>query len=77
KAPIANISPASQNVAAGTTVTLSAAGSSDEDGSIESYLWSTGETTSSIDVVVDVSKTISVTVTDNEGATATANAVLS
>ncbi|WP_406610610.1 PKD domain-containing protein [Agarivorans sp. JK6] len=77
KAPVASISPATQTVAAGTTVNLDGSGSSDEDGSIASYLWSTGETTSSISVVVDASQTISLTVTDNEGATATAEAVLS
>ncbi|WP_427976566.1 PKD domain-containing protein [Agarivorans sp.] len=76
-APVAVISPDSQTVAAGSTVTLSAANSSDQDGSITSYLWSTGETTSSIDVLVNETQTITLTVTDNEGASSSAEVVLS
>ena len=74
--PVASITPASQTVAAGTVVTLSAAGSTDSDGSIASYKWSTGETTSSINVTVNQTQTIGVTVTDNQGATATASVTL-
>ncbi len=75
-APVATITPASQTVKQGTVVSLSAANSSDQDGSIDSYLWSNGETTASIDVTVDVTTTLSVTVKDNEGATASAEVIL-
>ncbi len=74
--PVAVITPGSQTVAAGTTLTLSAAGSSDPDGSIASYKWSTGETTSSISVTVNATQTYTVTVTDNKGATSTASVTL-
>ncbi len=76
KAPVASITPASQTVDAGTVVTLSAAGSTDSDGTIASYLWSTGATTASIAVTVNQTQTISVTVTDNQGATNTAQVTL-
>ncbi|GAA5218286.1 carbohydrate binding domain-containing protein [Corallincola platygyrae] len=76
QAPVAVISPGDQTVAPGTSVTLSAAGSSDTDGSIASYLWTTGETTSSITVTVDTTSTIGVTVTDDDGATGTAQVTL-
>lgn len=76
QAPIANITPASQTVAAGTLVTLDASGSTDADGSIASYLWSTGETTASISLTVNETQTVSVTVTDDDGATATASVPL-
>lgn len=73
---MASITPASQTVDKGTVVTLSAAGSTDSDGSIASYLWSTGATTPSIAVTVNQTQTISVTVTDNQGATNTAQVTL-
>lgn len=75
-APVASITPASQTVEQGAQITLSAANSSDQDGSIESYLWSNGETTSSITATIDMTTTFTVTVTDNEGATASAEVVL-
>jgi len=77
KSPIALITPASQEVEAGTVVTLSAAGSSDEDGSIVSYAWSNGETGVSIDVTVNEKSTYTVTVTDDKGASKTAAVTLS
>jgi hypothetical protein len=76
KAPVASITPASQTVDAGTVVTLSAAGSTDSDGTIASYLWSTGATTASIAVTVNQTQTLSVMVTDNQGATNTAQVTL-
>ena len=76
QAPVASISPASQTVAKGTVVNLSAAGSTDSDGSIASYLWSTGATTANIAVTVNETQTVSVTVTDNQGATAKASVTL-
>jgi hypothetical protein len=76
KAPVASITPASQTVDAGTVVTLSAAGSTDSDGTIASYVWSTGATTASIAVTVNQTQTLSVMVTDNQGATNTAQVTL-
>ena len=69
RAPVAAITPGSQSVDAGTTLTLSAAGSTDEDGSIVAYQWSTGETTADINVTVNKKTTYTVTVTDDKGAT--------
>ena len=60
----------------GRVVTLSAADSRDEDGSIESYRWSTGETTPSISVTANETLTVSVTVTDDKQATASASATI-
>lgn len=76
KAPVAAISPASQTVTTGSSVTLSASGSTDSDGSIVSYLWSTGETTPTITKTINQTQTFSVTVTDNEGATGTASVTM-
>ncbi len=70
--PVAVITPGSQAVRAGTIVTLSAAGSTDPDGSIASYEWSTGAVSNAITVEVNPPQSFSVVVTDNEGATATA-----
>lgn len=69
-----NAAPAAQ-VATGTTVTLDATGSSDSDGSIVAYLWSTGATDSHIDVTPQSAGSVSysVTVTDNQGASDTAS----
>ncbi|WP_432464433.1 PKD domain-containing protein [Agarivorans sp. QJM3NY_33] len=75
--PIAVISPASQTVIAGSVVTLSAAGSFDEDGQVLSYLWSTGETTAEIDVTVNQSMTVGLTVTDNDEGQASTEVLLS
>lgn len=76
--PIARVSPTSKSVYVGDSVTLSAATSSDADGSIASYKWSTGATTPTIiwTPTQAGSQSISVTVTDNEGATATATATI-
>ncbi|WP_199405180.1 carbohydrate binding domain-containing protein [Corallincola holothuriorum] len=74
--PVAVITPASQSVDAGTLVTLSAEGSSDADGAIAGYLWTTGETTSSITVTANSTMTVGVTVTDDEGASASAEATI-
>jgi hypothetical protein len=75
-APTAVITPGNSSYPAGTIVTLSAANSTDSDGTIAGYLWSTGETTATIDVTVDVTKTISVVVTDDEGATGSSSVTL-
>ncbi len=61
-------------VAPGTEVTFSGADSSDADGVIAEYLWSTGETSDVISVTFDTvgTQTVSLTVTDDDGAKATA-----
>ncbi|GDY25034.1 hypothetical protein AHAT_09240 [Agarivorans sp. Toyoura001] len=69
QAPTAVISPANaQTVDAGTSITFSGNGSSDADGSIASYAWSTGETTESISVTFSQDQTITLQVTDDQGA---------
>ncbi|MGY5450587.1 alpha-amylase family glycosyl hydrolase [Agarivorans sp. MS3-6] len=69
QSPTAVISPANaQTVDPGTSLSFSAAGSSDPDGSIASYAWSTGETSESISLTVEQSQTLSLQVTDNLGA---------
>ncbi|GAA5218285.1 alpha amylase C-terminal domain-containing protein [Corallincola platygyrae] len=72
--PTAVITGAPTQVAVGTTVTLDASSSTDPDGVIESYLWNTGATTASITETLSVEglQTFSVTVTDNDGLTDTA-----
>ena len=75
--PTAVISPGSQTVPAGTTLTLSGAGSSDPDGSIVSYQWSTGETSTEITVTVSATQTVTLTVTDDAGASASTAITLS
>jgi hypothetical protein len=74
--PVAVITPSDQQVKKGTVVTLSAANSRDEDGSIESYRWSTGATTPRISITADETVTVSVTVTDNDQATDSASATI-
>jgi hypothetical protein len=70
------IAPGDQQVEKGTVATLSAADSRDEDGSIESYRWSTGETAPSISVIANETLTVSVTVADDKQATASASATI-
>jgi len=72
--PVANAG-ADQNVTQGDSVTLDASGSSDSDGTISSYAWKEGSTVlstsasfSKSDFTVGV-HTITLTVTDNDGAT--------
>ena len=69
QSPNAAIVPGSQSVTVGSSLTFSASGSSDSDGQIVSYLWSTGETTESINVTFDTlgTTTIGLTVTDDAG----------
>ncbi|MGL6314494.1 PKD domain-containing protein [Vibrio sp. WXL103] len=71
KRPVAVIEPGSQTVELGSVITLSAASSTDEDGEIVSYHWSTGETGDSITVTINELSSYSVTVTDDKGATDT------
>ncbi|GEM_PF-1339504 len=67
--PVARISPLPTEVELGSSHTFSGATSSDEDGTIVSYLWHTGETTESISITFDQagSQTLSLTVTDDDG----------
>ena len=69
--PIAVITPwGTLNVAVGDAVTLSGSDSTDPDGQIASYLWSSGETTESISVNTAQAGTFTygLTVTDDQGA---------
>jgi hypothetical protein len=69
KPPVAVITPKTPVVGINQTLTLSAQDSSDPDGQIVSYLWSTGESTPTINISYPTGgfKTLSVTVTDNGG----------
>ncbi|MGL6326540.1 chitobiase/beta-hexosaminidase C-terminal domain-containing protein [Aeromonas rivipollensis] len=69
--PIAVITPGGTlNVAVGDALTLSGSDSTDPDGQIASYLWSSGETTESISVNTAQAGTFTygLTVTDDQGA---------
>lgn len=75
--PLAVITPGGTvNVAVGEALTLSGSDSTDADGQIASYLWSSGETTESI--VVNTSQagtfTYGLTVTDDQGAKGSSSA---
>ncbi len=72
KAPKAVISGGAEEVAPGTSVVLDASGSTDPDGTISSYKWSTGETTAKITVTPEKTTSYTVTVTDNQGAVSAA-----
>ncbi len=76
KAPVALINASATSVSAGTAVTLDASASTDKDGSIVSYKWSTGETGSKITVEPTETTTYTVTVTDNNGATSSKSVVV-
>ncbi|BFM21479.1 alpha amylase C-terminal domain-containing protein [Gilvimarinus japonicus] len=69
--PVAIIEGAPETLDTGSQVTLSGVNSYDSDGSIVSYLWSTGATTSNITATLNNpgTATFSLTVTDNQGAT--------
>lgn len=71
KSPVAVISASALSIKKGESATLDASGSSDPDGSIVAYKWSTGETTAKITVTPEETTKYTVTVTDNDGATAT------
>src|SRR5690554_117981 len=68
--PVAVINGAPNTIASGSQVTLDGSNSYDSDGSIVSYLWNTGATTSSISPTLNNpgNATFSLTVTDNQGA---------
>ncbi|MGN1393253.1 MAG: PKD domain-containing protein [Succinivibrionaceae bacterium] len=76
--PPVNISPVarivanpSSSVKKGTSVTLDGSTSSDSDGTIASYKWSTGATTAKITVTPTETTTYTLVVTDDKGATNT------
>ncbi len=74
QAPVAVITPGNnQTVALGSTVAFDGAQSTDSDGSIASYAWSTGATSVATSQTFSSagSHTITLTVTDNQGATHT------
>ena len=69
--PIAAIFPSeNQTIVSGGSLTLSGVNSSDSDGTVELYSWSTSESSSSITVNYNTlgTHTVSLTVTDDEGA---------
>jgi alpha-amylase len=70
KPPVAAITPSSLTVNIGELVTLSGEQSTDTDGSIAAYNWSTGDTTSTISTSYALAGTYTITlsVTDNENA---------
>lgn len=70
KVPVATISASAFTVEKGESVVLDASGSSDRDGTIVAYKWSTGETSAKITVNPEKTTTYTVTVTDDQGATA-------
>ncbi|MCY7296078.1 PKD domain-containing protein [Alteromonas sp. a30] len=78
-APSAAITPGSQTVVLGAQILFDASGSSDPDGSIASYSWSNGSSQSSASYNFNTlgSQTVSVTVTDDQGATNTASVTIS
>lgn len=76
--PIAIINPSAASIRTTDSLTLSGSGSSDPDGTIVSYLWSTGATTSSIKIKGLNSGTYSYSlkVTDNSGASVSTTSVV-
>ncbi|MBL4910431.1 MAG: chitobiase/beta-hexosaminidase C-terminal domain-containing protein [Alteromonadaceae bacterium] len=76
QAPIAVISPSTRvDLALGASVVLDGQSSIDNDGTIVNYSWSTGDTTVTTTINGDSvgSFTVSLTVTDDQGATGTSN----
>jgi PKD repeat protein len=70
KGPVAVISASKTSIKPGETVTLDGSGSSDPDGNITAYKWSTGETSKSISVSPAKTTTYTLTVTDDKGSSA-------
>lgn len=73
ESPVAVINASAVTAEIGDTISLNATDSTDADGSIASYQWSTGETTETIQVSFDTAGThlVNLTVTDDLGATNT------
>jgi glycosidase len=80
QAPTAVLNPSNNvEVQLGDSLTISAADSIDNDGYITSYLWSTSETTAEIsfDTSTVAEQVVSVTVTDDQGATDSSSVTVS
>lgn len=82
QAPVANIANGSFSALVDASINFSSAGSSDPDGSIASYLWTFGNGSSSTSANPTISYsaagsyTVTLRVTDNQGATHTASVVV-
>jgi len=80
RVPIASFTENATTVLTGVSIRFNASGSYDPDGSIVSYFWAFGDGTNASGVVVDHAYlddgiyTVTLTITDDDGATATANA---
>jgi PKD repeat protein len=81
KAPVANFTESAETVRTGEVIDFDASGSYDPDGSIVSYFWNFGDGASATGAIVsyayvdDGSYSVTLTVTDDDGATDTASAV--
>lgn len=77
--PVAVIDVVSSNIWSGETTVLSATGSTDADGGISTYAWSwNGQTAfgSTVSLVLEQSTTVTLTVTDTNGAASTTSVEL-
>jgi len=81
RAPVASFTESAETVYTGESITFNAGSSYDSDGSILSYLWDFGDganatgVTTSHSYADDGMYTVTLTVTDNDGATASANSI--
>jgi len=81
RSPIASFTESAETVYTGESITFNASGSYDSDGSIVSYFWDFGDGTNATGVVVshayadDGNYTVTLTVTDDDGAISTATSI--
>ncbi len=79
--PVASFTESAETVLTGEIITFNASGSYDPDGIIVSYFWDFGDGTNATGIIVehsyadDESYTVTLTVTDDDGATDTATAI--